>query len=118
MDAQLKDYIAQNEEQILQLCQDLSKDNLELGCKIVKLTVFDNAVRRIQQDEEIKLAIDKRLNAAQLNRQFVDETYVQNFADLPDQLKPNRNGLTPQQLKVYSDFSKLNQQYVRSDFGM
>jgi DNA-binding NarL/FixJ family response regulator len=95
----------------LQFCQDLSKDNLELGCKIVKDTVFEEAVKRIRQDEEIKTALEKRVNAAKSGRPFVDETYVSNFADLPEKLKPNRNGLTSQQLQVYSDFSKLNQQY-------
>jgi hypothetical protein len=42
----------------------LSKDNLELGCKIVKYTVFEEAVLRIKQDDEIKLALEKRVNAA------------------------------------------------------
>lgn len=96
MDKKMQEFISANEEAFLQVAQDSSKDNLELGCKIVKLTVFENAVRRIQQDEEIKQAIDKRNNAAQLGRPFVDETYVANFADLPESLKPNRNGLTPQ----------------------
>jgi hypothetical protein len=46
------------------LSQDLSKDNLELGCKIVKETVFEEAVIRVKQDEDIKKALEKRVNAA------------------------------------------------------
>lgn len=76
MDQKLRDFISANEDLILPVAQDLSKDNLELGCKIVKQTVFENASRRIQQDEEIKKAIDKRHNAAQSGRNFVDESYV------------------------------------------
>lgn len=56
----LREYINSQDEAILQLCQDLSKDNLELGCKIVKDTVFEEAVIRIKQDEEIKKALEKR----------------------------------------------------------
>lgn len=42
----------------------MSKDNLELGCKIVKDTVFEEAVNCIRQDEQIKIALEKRVNAA------------------------------------------------------
>lgn len=39
---------------------------------------------------------------------IVDEEMAAQFSELPPQLKPNPNGLTDQQFKVYEDFQKLN----------
>jgi hypothetical protein len=52
--------------------------------------------------------MDKRRQATERGEQFVDEQYVGNFTDLPEVLRPNPSGLTKGQLRVYSDFSKLN----------
>jgi len=37
-----------------------SKDNLELGCRVIKSTVFESAIRKIKQDPTILEAIEKR----------------------------------------------------------
>jgi hypothetical protein len=38
----------------------------------------------------------------------LDDQYVGQFADLPQQLKPNEDGLSIEQFKVYEDFAHLN----------
>jgi len=54
-----------NENMILEIAQNFSKENLELGCKVIKNTVFDSAIRRIRQDPTIIEAVEKRKLAAQ-----------------------------------------------------
>lgn len=101
--------IGEHEDMINEVSNNASQENLELGCNIIKSTVFDDMSKRIMQDEDIQMAMERRRQALQRHVNFVDEEYVSNFLELPELLRPNLNGLTPNQLRVYSDFSKLNQ---------
>jgi hypothetical protein len=56
--------------------------------------VFDDTAKRIWQDEDISMAMEKRRLAVARGEPFVDEQHVANFADLPEILRPNINGLT------------------------
>ena len=47
-DQQLNTFIIDNENMISEIAQNFSKENLELGCKVIKNTVFDSAIRRIR----------------------------------------------------------------------
>ena len=70
--------------------------------------MFDDTTNRIWQDEDISMAMEQRKQAIARGVPFVDEQHVGNFTDLPDILRPNPNGLTQGQLRVYSVFSKMN----------
>ena len=108
MDARLQANIQEHEDMISEVANSASQENLELGCNIIKSTVFDDTAKKIWQDEDISMAMEKRRQANQRGEQFVDEQHIANFAELPEVLRPNVNGLTQSQLRVYSDFSKLN----------
>lgn len=45
---------------INEVANNASSDNLELGCNIIKSTVFDDTAKRIWQDEEISQAMERR----------------------------------------------------------
>lgn len=79
---------------ISEVANNASQENLELGCNIIKNTVFDDTAKRIWQDEDISFAMERRRIANQEGRPFVDEHHVANFVDLPEILRPNVNGLT------------------------
>jgi len=60
MDQRLTNYIQENEDMINEVANNASSDNLELGCNIIKSTVFDDTAKRIWQDEEISQAMERR----------------------------------------------------------
>lgn len=102
-------FIADHEEELSEIAQTASKENLDLGCKMIKRAVIDKALRKIREDNIMNSAIDKRDRAAQNGVvNFVDEEIAKTMVELPPQLQPNRNGLDAAQFKVYSDFAKLN----------
>jgi transposase len=69
----LSQYITENEEMISEVANNASQDNLELGCNIIKNKVFDDTAKRIWQDEDISMAMEKRRIAVQRGESFVDE---------------------------------------------
>lgn len=81
-----------------ELAQLASKDNLELGCKLIKKAVIERALTKVKEDITIKRLVEVRNNArnaeAFKSAVLMDESLQQQFADLPQQLKPNQNGLT------------------------
>lgn len=102
-------FIADYEEELQEIAQNASKENLDLGCKMIKRAVIDKALRKIREDHIMNQAIEKRDKASQNGvTNFVDEEIAKTMVELPPQLQPNRDGLDAAQFKVYSDFSKLN----------
>jgi hypothetical protein len=95
-----------------------SKDNLELGCRVIKSTVFESAIRKIKQDPTILEAIEKRQQATKNNELFKDPTYKKVLESLPEKLQPSPNGLTPEMTRVYADFSKLNVKQRMDSYSM
>ena len=53
-------YIQDCEEQIQDIAQEASKENLELGCKIIKKAVIKQAMVWVKQDIVIIDALEKR----------------------------------------------------------
>lgn len=97
------------EEQLNEIAHETSKENLELGCKMIKNAVITKANTQVKDDKILNNAIDKRQRAQELGTtHFFDDTNQVHTPDLPQQLKPNTNGLTEDQFRVYTDFSKLN----------
>ena len=97
------------------LLQDLaaqaSKDNLDLGCKMIKKAVIRRALAKVREDPQITRAVEIRKRAAsqaEFRKVYVeDEGLMAQFADLPQQLKPNEEGLSEAQFQVYEDFAHM-----------
>lgn len=78
--------------------QQASKDNLELGCKMIKKAVIDKALTKVREDLAIMRAVDQR-RAARSPQEFkatiiLDKAMSDQIAQLPQQLKPSPDGLT------------------------
>lgn len=98
-------FIADYEEELQEIAQNASKENLDLGCKMIKRAVIDKALRKIREDHIMNQAIEKRDKASQNGvTNFVDEEIAKTMVELPPQLQPNRDGLDAAQYKVYSEF--------------
>lgn len=77
----------QEEEELLEIAQTASKENLDLGCKMIKRAVIEKALRKVREDNVMLGAIDKRERAAQSGMpNFVDEEIAKTMVDLPPQL--------------------------------
>jgi CCR4-NOT transcription complex subunit 1 len=53
-------YMQDMEEKFPDIVQEASKENLELGCKMIKKAVIEKAKVWVKQDPEIIEAIEKR----------------------------------------------------------
>lgn len=96
------------EEQINEIAVLASRENLELGCKLIKKEVIEKALKKVREDPQINQAVERRKRAEeQGKRLFRDETIVAQFRDLPEQLQPDENGLSAAQFQVYADFALL-----------
>lgn len=83
------------ETQLNEIASNISKDNLELGCKLIKEEVIEKALTKVREDLVLTSAIEKRKTFQSSGETlFRDESVVPYFQDLPQQLKPNPNGLT------------------------
>lgn len=85
-----------------------SRENLELGCKLIKKEVIEKALKKVREDPQINQAVERRKRAEeQGKRLFRDETIAAQLRDLPEQLQPDENGLNAAQFQVYADFALL-----------
>ena len=88
--------------------QTSSKENLELGCGLIKRAVVEKSLIIVQQDKAINDMLEKRRRARQMGMtSFKDDNVTMQREDLPVMLQPNLNGLSDSQFQVYSDFAKL-----------
>jgi CCR4-NOT transcription complex subunit 1 len=51
------------EEQLMEVVQSCSKENLELGCNLIKSAVIEKALVIVMQDKAINEALEKRIRA-------------------------------------------------------
>ena len=108
-DNALSFYIQDCDEQLQDIAQEASKENLELGCKIIKKAVIKQAMVWVKQDPTIMEALEARRRWKEAGEPFfVDKDIAAQIADLPAQLQPDKTGLSSDQYKVYSDFARLN----------
>ena len=83
------------EEQIQDIAVLASKENLELGCKLIKKEVIEKALKKVREDSAIMTAVENRKQAEERGiRPYRDNRIVAQFQELPPQLQPNQNGLT------------------------
>lgn len=89
-----------NENLIQDLASQASRDNLDLGCKMIKKAVIQRALTKVREDPQITRAIEIRKRAgsqAEFKKVYIDESLIAQFSELPQQLKPNEDGLSDAQ---------------------
>lgn len=91
-------------EQVINL---LVSDNLDLCCQIVEKAAGERSQREL--DERLAPSYSARAKARSAGQVFKDSSFTEGQfpSCLPDALKAKPGALTPQQQKVYQDFSSI-----------
>lgn len=72
------------EDEITDIAYLASRENLELGCKLIKKEVIEKALKKVREDLHITQAIERRKRSEELGiRLFRDESIVAQFQELP-----------------------------------
>jgi CCR4-NOT transcription complex subunit 1 len=87
---------------------ELINSILEIGCFYIQSYVVSRAIEKIEHDEVIKTQIEKREKGLLQEINENDPQICEKVLQLPEPLKPNINGLTPEQIKIYEDFNRIN----------
>lgn len=103
-------------------------DILEIGSNFIQNYVVKRAIEKIEKDKTINEELEKRgknkdtnlsppetkdssSNQNQFSSGFINSKiyniYNTKLKNIPDVLKPSRNGLTPDQFKIYEDFENI-----------
>eukprot|EP01012_Entosiphon_sulcatum_P039609 TRINITY_DN5237_c0_g1_i1.p1 TRINITY_DN5237_c0_g1~~TRINITY_DN5237_c0_g1_i1.p1 ORF type:complete len:2313 (-),score=417.20 TRINITY_DN5237_c0_g1_i1:44-6982(-) len=98
-------------DQIQQACEQITRDNLELGVSLVKKTATDEAVK--EMDQSLEAVIEDRRKARETGQSYVprgsaggDTFATQQFlATLPEILRP-RQGILLQHKRIYDEFAQ------------
>ncbi len=81
----------------------------DIGTRFIYNYVIKNAIDKLENDEEIRHEIERRkLNQIPFQKQH---ELLSKMEVLPDELKPNINGLTESQYKIYENFDKIHEDY-------
>ena len=93
-------------EKIVNLSDDKYYD---IGTRFIYNYVIKNAIDKLENDEEIRKEIERRkLNQIPFQKQ---QELLSKMEVLPDELKPNMDGLTESQYKIYANFDKIHEDY-------
>ena len=69
--------ISVKEDEITEIAYLASRENLELGCKLIKKEVIEKALKKVREDINITSAIERRKRSEELGiRLFRDESIV------------------------------------------
>ena len=72
------------EEQISEITVLACRENLELGCMLIKKEVIDKALKKVREDLQIIQAVEKRKRAEELGiKLFKDDNVEAQFHELP-----------------------------------
>lgn len=85
-----------------------SRDNLDLGCALIKKAVIEKALEDINKDPAINEQLERRREAIAKREVFRNEFPIsQEAIDIvPEQLRPRVGGLSEEEFKIYEDFQK------------
>mmetsp|Transcript_42614 Transcript_42614/g.49810 ORF Transcript_42614/g.49810 Transcript_42614/m.49810 type:complete len:140 (+) Transcript_42614:1361-1780(+) len=89
------------------LIEIIRNENLEIGCKKVRIEIQREAMIGISKEDSILEAIKQREIAKSQGREFRDYSNISNFSKLPDLLKPLDTGITDDEFQVYKDFNSI-----------
>ena len=103
----LRNEIDFSEEYINKLSEHLG-GIIEAGCFFIQNFVVNIAIDKIENDEYIKKEIENRLKDK--HKEFINykSSITLKVLQLPENLRPNINGLNCDQYKIYEDFEKIN----------
>ena len=82
-----------------------TSDNLNLACSIVRKLVVERALFELNKDKEIQQAVEKRKRARENRERFIDEKYTSFARNLPPIIRPNHQGITINDHKIYTSFA-------------
>jgi len=69
-----------SEEKINDIAVLASRENLELGCMLIKKKVIEKALRKVTEDIQITTAVDRRQRSEELGiKLFRDENILSQF---------------------------------------
>jgi len=103
----LSEYEIPNKQSLI---ETLVTNNLDIGGTIIRNEVVRGALYDASNDQEILQAIEKRKNARLKGTPIYDEPLVHIWNSLPDPIKPNPQGLTREELKIYEEFRNKESQ--------
>lgn len=96
------------QKRIDQIAQALSKDNLEVGSAYIQQSVIIKAKQKVKEDKAIIDAIEKRVADGMKWNSVAERSPL--LARLPASLAPRKEGLSPDELNVYSEYSNVLKQ--------
>lgn len=108
---------------IEQACQQVSSDNLDLGCTLIEKAAADRAIKEIDESLAQEYTFRRKFREQPPFQAWSSLAYHQHvsgqstlpphlnlainvrfLSNLPEPLRPKANGLTAPQLRVYEDF--------------
>lgn len=104
----LDEFVLLSEQDKETIVNAASRDNLDLGCALIKKAVIEKALEDINKDHTINEQIELRREAATKHEVFRNDEYINNalFEIIPEQLRPRIGGLSDEEFKIYEDFQK------------
>ena len=77
-------YMQDHEEQLTEIAQETSKENLELGCKMIKNAVITKAQIQVKEDRVINQALEERQKSREMGEAHYHDSKVNvRINDLP-----------------------------------
>ena len=86
-----------------------NNDFLEIGIGYINNIIAKKALEAVNKDPQILEEINKR----KLNKNLQEEqkNFLKKIEKIPENLKPNKNGLTENEIKVYENFNKIYEEF-------
>ena len=98
-----------SQECIDEISQIHEEKYYDIGICFIYNNVIKNAIDKLEKDEEIRNEIERRrLNQFPFQKQ---NELLAKMEVLPEALRPNLNGLTESQYKIYENFDKIHEDY-------
>ena len=101
-----------DEESIELISNHSSSELLDIGCSYIHNYVIKKAIEKIQNDPAILNEIERRKRDKIYD--IKNETAVK-CRMLPEVIRPNLNGLTPEQFQIYENYDKIYESFTKFD---
>lgn len=101
-----------DEESIELIANHSSSELLDIGCSYIHNYVIKKAIEKIQNDPAILNEIERRKRDKIYD--IKNETAVK-CRMLPEVIRPNPNGLTPEQFQIYENYDKIYESFTKFD---
>jgi CCR4-NOT transcription complex subunit 1 len=108
--------LSEQEQATVEQCVAIvATDNMELGCKLIEKAATEKAVRDVDDALAQGLSARRKHREQTGGQPYFDMTVLGNETQrypgtLPEQLRPQRGGLRPEQLRVYEAFQRMPRQ--------